>query len=77
MYDIFIRTFFTSILLNFVRKGPIDNKASVSDQVITWCRTGNKPLHESVMDYWQHMASAGHIELTHWPLGDLNEVLDK
>ena len=33
------------ILLNFVPKGPIDNKAALI-QVMAWHRTGHKPLPE-------------------------------
>ena len=36
------------ISLKFVTKGPIDNKSAVV-QVIAWRRTGDKPLHETML----------------------------
>ena len=36
------------ISLNFVPKGPIDNKSSLV-QVMAWRRIGDKPLHEPMM----------------------------
>ena len=48
------------IPLNFFPKGPIDNKWSLV-QVMAWCRTGDKPLHEPIMSqfndaYMHHTA---------------------
>ena len=37
-----------NISLNFVPKGPIDNKSSMV-QVMAWCWKGDEPLHESMM----------------------------
>ena len=36
------------ILLKFVPKGPIDNKSELV-QVMTWRRTGEKPLPEAIL----------------------------
>ena len=52
-----------NIPLNFVLKGPIDNKWSLV-QVMAWRRTGDKPLHEPMMTqfndaYMRHPASMG------------------
>ena len=53
--DIFKRIFMNEnfsilieILLNFVFKGPIDNKSTLV-QALAWCRTGDKPLPEPMM----------------------------
>ena len=40
----------TLISLKFVPKGPIDNKSTL-DQVMAWCRTGDKPLPEPILPY--------------------------
>ena len=39
------------ISLEFVAKGPIDNKAAMG-QVMAWRGTGDKPLSEPMMDYF-------------------------
>ena len=36
------------ISLNFVPKGPIDNKSALV-HIIAWCQVGNKPLSEPMM----------------------------
>ena len=39
---------FIQISLNFVSKGSVDNKPALI-QVMSWCRTGDKPLHEPML----------------------------
>ena len=48
------------IPLNFVHKGPIDNKSSLV-QVMAWHQIGDKPLHDPMMSqfndaYMRHLA---------------------
>ena len=57
------------ISLKFVPKDPIDHKSSLV-QVMAWCRTGNKPLHEPMMtlfigDYIHHQTSMSQTK--HFP----------
>ena len=55
--------FLIKILLEFVPKGPIDNKAALV-QVMAWCRTGVKPLlapkltqfTDACMRHWGEMS---------------------
>ena len=39
---------FIKISLNFIPKGPIDNKSPLV-QIMAWCRWGDKPLSELMM----------------------------
>ena len=41
------------ISLKFVLKGLINNKSALV-QVMAWCRTGNKPLPESMLTLFTH-----------------------
>ena len=50
------------ISLNFVHKGPIDNKSSLV-QVMAWHQIGDKPLHEPMMSQFND-AYMRHL----WPL---------
>ena len=51
--------------LKFIAKGPIDDK-SVLVQAMAWCL-----IRYYLNKCWQSMASVGHKELTHGPLGDM------
>ena len=42
---------YLEVSLKFVAKSPIDNKTTLV-QVMAWCQTGNKPLHESVVAWF-------------------------
>ena len=46
------------ISLEFVPKGPVDNKAALV-QVMAWCQKGNKPLSEPMLT-WLTDAYMGH-----------------
>ena len=58
------------ISLKFVPNGPNDNE-SIFVQVMAWHQTGDKLLLEPMLT--QFTAAD---ELTHWALGDFNEILD-
>ena len=42
--------------------------------LMAWYQTGDMPLPELTLT---KIAWLDHSELTHWPLGDLNKILDK
>ena len=71
----YIDSHFTQV--KFVPEGPIDNMWPLF-LVMAWHWIGNKPS----LDEWcpkmcdSIMVSQGHNELTHWPLGDLNVILE-
>ena len=45
--------FFSNSNLKIVLKGPIGNK-SVLVQIMAWCRTGDKPLSESILNHFTY-----------------------
>ena len=49
--------FLMGISLQFVPKGPIDNKSALS-QVMAWRRTGDKPLPEPMLTWLTDVALA-------------------
>ena len=75
------------ISLKFVPKGPINNIPALV-QIIAWRRSGDKPLFEPMMvslpthicvsqPQWVNYVVHPHrAQLTHWPLGNLNEIVD-
>ena len=50
-----------------------DDKSTLV-QVMAWCRQAAITWANVDPDLCHHMVSQGHNELTHWPLGDLNEI---
>ena len=65
------------ISLKFIPRSPIDNKPALV-QVTAWRRTGDKLLPELMLTQFTDICVAlGRGDLTHWPLGDLNEIMDK
>ena len=61
-------------MYNVHTKGLIDRSALV--QVMDWHLVGGKPFCEPMMTQFTDIyASPGLNMLTHWPLGNLNEIL--
>ena len=73
--DIFKRIFLNEnccilmkISFKFVPQGPINNNPALV-QIMTWCQSGNKPLSESMMAWFNDASmSLGLKELTDWGL---------